>query len=759
MRFPDTYATTPIGDLLIADGLNPMKVWNGLRDEPIDAGVLAPETACNLAAGASPGAILGDFAAYVRFLDADGNVSNLSPISPRVNIEIAGGSITAVTNTDPIAVTTSGAHGLSSGDLVRVESVLGCTAANSVWEVTVTGSTTFTLDFSSGDGEYEGGGTWTPGSGSVVYSSVPVPDSPYVTTRQILRNLDGEFETFYVDVETTDLVLTTFTSNNDDELLRTNTAVPLLSTDGSILAMGHDVPPNFFSALCHHSGRMFAAVNRIYDEGAATVTNASATVTGIGTAWTAALEGRRLFVDGASQTYLIDSVNVAAQTLTLSVVYADTTDAYAVYAIKPEEGQRRLLWYTQTGQPLSWNATYAIQVQEDGDEITGLMAKGSFLYVLEYRHIYRFTFQSDPAVDGFIYQSCQRGCINNRCWVQVEENTLMLDQDGIHAFGGGQESQPISTDVQRLFQPIDDRTSPDDFAINWAARELFHAANYPHEEVARWFVCLGGSSLPRHGLCFHYRTKRWWVEEYPHAISASALALVKFARVVFTGGEARQTFAMSQGYLDGLDKNSGDTYGVITAVDDWSLTAGAASFPADLEGLSISVTTGDGKLQTRTIHSVASNRINIKTPWLIRPSVGDRFQIGGVHAKFMSGQFTWLDRDKETNRRLGVSFYPTKDPSTAYLRLFDDQDEEAVEFASTTMGNDYEGVGAKAGGRELSLDMQNTTRFNGYAQQRLDSRREPNLNGPRYMTFEIESIAGPDGIGIAAIDLDGVQDE
>lgn len=754
----DSTATTPEGRILIADGMNPVKMWDGFRAAPIDAGVLPPETALTLAAGASTGSILGNYAAYQRFVDADGNVSNLSPISNRVDIEGTGGSITAATNTDPIGIGTSAPHGLTSGDLVRIESVLGNTAANGVWEITVVDATNFELDTSSADGEYTGGGTWTPGVGTVEYSSVEVPTSPYVVKRQILRNTDGQFSVFYVDVETEDLSSTTFTGTNDDNDLATQTAVPLLSTDGAILAMAHDPPPNFKCVLAHHSGRMFAAVDRIYADGAVIVTNASATVTGINTEWTAALEDRLLYVDGATRTYRITGVDVANQTLTLDDAYEDTTDAFAEYAIRPEDGQRRLVWYTQAGQPLSWNVTYAIQIQEDGDELTGLMTKGSFLYIVELRHIYRFTFQSDPAVDGFIYQSCQRGCINNRCWVHVEENTLMLDQDGIHAFSGGQESQQISSPIQRLFQPISTRFR-DDTAINWNARDLFHAANYPHEEVCRWFVSMGSSFLPRHGLCYHYRTQRWWIEEYPVPISASALALVKFARVVFTGSEARRTLAMSQGYLDGIDRYAGDTFGTITAVDNWSITDGGANFPADVVGLTVSIATGPGKLQSRVIHSVSSGRISVIDPWIVLPRVGDTYQIAGVNAQYISGQFTWLEGQRSVERKIGVSFYPTPDPATVFLRMFDDQNREPNEWASDTMGEDYEGVGGEKKKTTLSLNMRDTTRFSGYAQQRMSNVADPNINRPRFMTFEIEGVSGPDGIAIAAMDIDGVADD
>jgi hypothetical protein len=70
-----------------------------------------------------------------------------------------GGSITGTSNTAPISVSTSGAHGLVNGSQVYVGGVLGNTAANGFQTVTVTGSNSFSLNNTTGNGAYGGGGT------------------------------------------------------------------------------------------------------------------------------------------------------------------------------------------------------------------------------------------------------------------------------------------------------------------------------------------------------------------------------------------------------------------------------------------------------------------------------------------------------------------------------------------------------------------------------------------------------------------------
>lgn len=63
-------------------------------------------------------------------------------------------TISAATTATPIAATTSTAHGYSTGDEVFISGGLVMTAINGSFTITVTGSTTFTLDQSIGSGTY-----------------------------------------------------------------------------------------------------------------------------------------------------------------------------------------------------------------------------------------------------------------------------------------------------------------------------------------------------------------------------------------------------------------------------------------------------------------------------------------------------------------------------------------------------------------------------------------------------------------------------
>jgi hypothetical protein len=64
--------------------------------------------------------------------------------------------VTGATNASPIEITTNVAHGYSTGQQVLIAYVEGNTAANGTHTITSTGSTTFTLDGSTGSGTFSG---------------------------------------------------------------------------------------------------------------------------------------------------------------------------------------------------------------------------------------------------------------------------------------------------------------------------------------------------------------------------------------------------------------------------------------------------------------------------------------------------------------------------------------------------------------------------------------------------------------------------
>ena len=68
-------------------------------------------------------------------------------------------SVSTATNASPIVVTTTSANTLQTGDTVYISGVSGNTAANGSFVITVSDTTHFSLNGSTGSGAYAGGGT------------------------------------------------------------------------------------------------------------------------------------------------------------------------------------------------------------------------------------------------------------------------------------------------------------------------------------------------------------------------------------------------------------------------------------------------------------------------------------------------------------------------------------------------------------------------------------------------------------------------
>ena len=593
----------------------------------------------------------------------------------------------------------------------------------------------------------------------IAYTNVPISTQANVVRRQILRNTDGQAATFYVDVDTTDLTSTSFSSINHDEQLLSNEAVPLFTPAGVPLANSHAQPPTWKRVMSNHLGRMFAAVDRDYTRGGVWVTNGSPLVQGMNTDWTAVLAGRFLWIRGATQSYQIQSVNATTQVITLTANYTDPTNALGTYSIGPAPAEARLLYYTMPGEAESWPVINALSIQEDGDAITGLMEMGSFLFILESRHIYRFTFQSDPAVDGFVFLSANRGCVNNRCWVIAEGTCYMMDYSGIHGFDGGR-SNTVSDPIQHLWRS--EAAGPQ---INWTASELFFCVHSQDEQYIRWFVCLAGEEFPRHSIAFSYKDGNsttlaskggaFWIEEYDRPISAGCEGIFAFRRRAYLGGDANQTYLGWQSTLEGIDPSAGLTRATATGSSSCQLLdpVNAGAWPQSLAGESVTIVSGRGEGQTRRIVSQDASALHLLTDWQILPDDTSIYQIGGIPWIWQSGWFRFAKDESDNGRRVEVIFDPTLESATMTLRIYRDFSASPVAWRVSRKGKENEGFATVAGSPDLLCE-QKTPR--GFAQVRMDGHKEMNLEGTRYISTELSGVAGKSPQTVFQVTIDGV---
>lgn len=592
----------------------------------------------------------------------------------------------------------------------------------------------------------------------ISYSNLPVPQQTKVVRRQILRNTDGQFDTFYVDVDSTDITSTTATSTKTDDELSAGEAVPLLdSATGFPFANRYTVPPNTKPFITPHIGRMWFSGEQTYSEGSISVTRGSNTVTGVGTQWPATFTLRFLYVQGATRGYQIDTVDPIAQTLQLIDAYADDTNQYAEYTIKPAPGESSLAYYSEAGLPEAVPVFNAFSLPEDGDDQTGQMQFGSFLYFFKRRRTYRFTGQSDPAVDGFLFYALGRGCINDRSWVIVEEQAYIMDEAGIYRAGGGDSAEQLSTPIQDLFR----RGEPG--GINWAAARYFHCSYFPAGETIRWFVTLRGEYLPRHSLALHYKTGKWWIEEWPVPTAASCIGRAgrptsgwgDAGEQVFLGGPAGEVYQLG-GTLDGVAAVGPSNRGTVTSATVTTITDAAAAFDTSAANVPVVIVSGRGAGQARIVVKATATTLTVNDPWRTKPDATSVYQVGGIRFKYRSVRMRYARGGEDLQGvSIEVQFQPTQTPQTFDLRTYGDFVVKATRFGRNMGPGQKPGVAVAKDASEAVVSLDTHV---GHYWHRMDRRREASSDSPRLVKFEIAGVSGPEQVKFGETLLNGIVD-
>lgn len=677
---PDCFAESTDGVILIANGIDPVLRWDSLSVSAQLAGVTPPDpdTVPAIAGGGS-GGITGDYRAYVRFVTADGRVSNLSAVSNEVSVNAAG----------------------------RID-----------------------------------------------YSNLPAATQPGVTRRQLLRNTDGQFTVFYVDVDSADLTSTTLSGTKTDAQLAASESVTLLDSQGNSLANRHTPPPNTKPFLAPHQGRMWYFGYEAYAEGSVRLTNNSTTVTGVATEWPSTFAGRHLYILGSDRTYEIDSCDPVAQTLTLTDAYAGATTLFGQYSIEPAPADRHTAYFSEANLPESVPAVNAITIPEDGGDETGGLNFGSFLWFFKKRRCYRFTAQVDPAEDGFLFYAIGRGCVNNRCHVVVDEMLYALDEGGVYRTGGGDQTEQLSDKIQNLLRKNEEG------AVNWSASRYFHCCHSPAEEQIRWFVAFRGEYLPRFALCLHYKTGKFWIEEYPTPIGCSTLARIGRPTAVwgddgeqlYFGGPAGEIYA-SGGLCDGVSDTGPTNRGRVTAAGSDTLTDSAAAFDTTWKNIPVVITNGRGKGQLRLVVSATATVLRVNETWAIKPDTTSVYQVGGIRYRYTGGRLRYAPGEENQARNVEFQFEPVRTKITADFSITHDFSETPrVLGRNAGVGQT---LGAKAAKGDVAWELE-LNKPNGHIWRRFDGHRERDTDGPRLMRVQVEGVSGPELIRFGEMVLMGV---
>jgi hypothetical protein len=572
---------------------------------------------------------------------------------------------------------------------------------------------------------------------TITYTNVPIPADPAVIGKQILRNAAGEFLTFYVDVDTPNLAGTTFTSTTIDTTLQNQQAQALFDTNGNSLADQYGLPPDWKPIISQHQTRMWLAGEQPYGEGAAIVTSGALTVKGIGTNWPTNFAGRFFYGNGAYAGIQIASV--AGQVLALVSPWLGSSDPYLYYTIKPAPAEKNILYFSLPGLPEAYDPLDALEVPEDGFNITGLMPMSSFLYIVKELRIYRLTDQGDPVNDGFIFESARRGCVNNRCWATVGTDAYLLDYYGIYKFSGGQ-TEDLSVPIQGVF-----RGTNRYYRLNWDQSRYWHAVADANYQTIRFFVTLGGDYLPKSALCYNYILKRWWIEQYPWAVSCSAIAPATSPsggwrsvgqERLYVGGPAAGVFTLAPtANLDGPNPAAGTCRGFVTSSTICGLTCNTASFASSgLIGSYATIVEGTGQGQSRLITDVSGQTLAVSQPWTTSLDATSVFQIGAVYYEFKTGRMTFADSESRQTRKIQLGFRPCPSQQEAIAQLYDDYSEKPTIQQHSYTSAQRRGVSSQAADPRQRIDL---TRKYGAADINIDAQRERDTDSPRRIAYFI----------------------
>lgn len=749
-EFPFCYAETPTV-VLAANGVDPMVAWSPQTGKARVAGVESPLVG-PLLGGTGVGLITGERAAFVRFIDDLGRPGNLSPISNTVVMGRDGSidDIVVSSDTGDIFVRSDG-HGITHQDYVVFRGIDGLSIINGVQQVTPLDANTLRVDSAKSTYiSWGGGGSWTLGVSTVVYSSVPTPSRPNVARRQVLRNSEGNLDVLYVDIDTTDLSSSTLSSSRLDDELTSQEPVPLTDLSGMPIANRHAPPPSHKSAITSFASRVFAAGDVDYKEGCVSASPGSLTVTGIGTSWPSTFVGRQILIDGCEPRTI---VALSGQTATLDGPIIGRSRSYSRYRIAPHPGEALTIYYSEPGEPESWPEANGFSVPDDGDgdRITGLFSSGGYLYVVMERHVYRVVIQGTPQSGGTTFMVARRGCINNRCIVQVEDAAYMLDRGGVFSLGADDLCKHISSPVQPLFRS--GGSSP--VQIDWSAdTRLWHGHADIQWETIRWFVSVVGRSQIDTAICYNYRSGSWWIERYPWSVSSSSLSSIGGALTVIAGSEARSVIAMWSSSGGDIQPESGTIFGTVSSADETTITDESAAFGSSLAGCTVTISHGTGEGQTRIISDSTADTITVVKSWDTVPDSTSEYVIGGIQWKWDT-PWMRLSGDQTGNpRAIEILYSPTQNASyvDSVSRFDNNQNPRAWYYSSSD-----DGVSTQSGSPKMRFSTESRDYRSGYSLKRIDGHMDEQAYGDLFVSHSFSGVKGSEPISIRRITIDGVE--
>lgn len=206
------------------------------------------------------------------------------------------------------------------------------------------------------------------------------------------------------------------------------------------------------------------------------------------------------------------------------------------YGVDTSGSEPNSIYFSEVDEPESVPDVNEFVLQQnarDGDAVTALVPFGASLLIMQNRRCYSLSYAKKPLLDANVTPIAYRGCMSQRCWDTHGGMCYVMDRYGVYAISPSGESEDLSAPIADLF-----RTKIDFANTTWN----FVVVD-PKTRILRAFVAFAGdqsAGYPTRVLCYSLDAKTWWVERYPHRISAGVPALT-------ADGEYRCVYATRSG--------------------------------------------------------------------------------------------------------------------------------------------------------------------------------------------------------------------
>lgn len=216
------------------------------------------------------------------------------------------------------------------------------------------------------------------------------------------------------------------------------------------------------------------------------------------------------------------------------------------YGVDTGGSEPNSVYFSEVDEPESVpdiNEFVLQQNSRDVDAITALVPFGASMLIMQSRHAYSMSFAKQPLIDADVTPIAHRGCVGQRCWDIFAGLCYVLDQQGVYSISQQGELKDLSA-------PIDDIVRS---RIDWSHTTWNFVAVDAVRKVLRVFVAFtedGSGGYPTRALCYSLDTASWWIERYPHRISACAPMPLDGGRHRCVYGAEGGAYLLDDGPLD-----------------------------------------------------------------------------------------------------------------------------------------------------------------------------------------------------------------